>query len=294
MIVGLACGLVAGAGALAVALGAAAPNARLAGAIARLGEGRAPTGAIASMRADRWGRTALTVAGRGLASSPRTAADLLVVDRSEERHAFDKLLLAVALPGFVLVTWGALGTFATGLPLPLLSAAIAVAAVAGFALPDLMLRREADARRREFGHALSAYLDLVSVVVAGGGGIETALEDAAGCGDHWTFDTLRSALHAARLTGRTPWQAFDEIGARLDLVELRELSAAVSLAGEQGARIRESLAARAESLRAHRLAAVEAEAQSATEKMSLPVVLMLFGFVAFVMYPALQFVLEGL
>ena len=42
--------------------------------------------------------------------------------------------------------------------------------------------------------ALSSYLDLVDVVLAGGAGIETALEAAAEAGDGWAFAEIRGAL----------------------------------------------------------------------------------------------------
>ena len=42
------------------------------------------------------------------------------------------------------------------------------------------------------------------------------------------------------------------------------------------------------------LADVEAAAQSASERMSLPVILLLFGFVLFIGYPAIARVLEGI
>ena len=68
----------------------------------------------------------------------------------------------------------------------------------------------------------------------------------------------------------------------------------VGLAGTEGARVRESLAAKAASLRSHELSQAEAEAQSASERMSLPVVLLFLGFLVFVGYPALDRIVTGL
>jgi hypothetical protein len=47
-------------------------------------------------------------------------------------------------------------------------------------------------------------------------------------------------------------------------------------------------------MRQRSLADVEAAAQSASERMSLPVVLLMLGFIAFLGFPALQQVLQGL
>ena len=93
-------------------------------------------------------------------------------------------------------------------------------AVGGFVLPDALLRDEAERRRRAFRHALSAYLDLVNVLLAGGGGIETALHAAADAGDGWGFAAIRQALDRARLTNRTPWDTFGQLGDELGVDEL--------------------------------------------------------------------------
>jgi Flp pilus assembly protein TadB len=80
---------------------------------------------------------------------------------------------------------------------------------------------------------------------------------------------------------------FAELGERLEVSELTELAASVSLAGTHGARIRASLAAKADALRGHQQAEVEAEAEAATERMTIPVAVLLFGFLVFIAYPAL-------
>lgn len=71
-------------------------------------------------------------------------------------------------------------------------------------------------------------------------------------------------------------------------VLLAELAASVELAGSQGARIRASLAAKADSLRGHQVAETEAAAEAATERMTIPVAVLLFGFLVFIAYPAVQ------
>jgi Flp pilus assembly protein TadB len=165
--------------------------------------------------------------------------------------------------------------------------------VGGFFVPELGVRAEAAARRRDFRHALGSYLDLVVVALAAGGGVEGALEDAAEVGDGWAFAQLRSALAAARVRRETPWAALGRLGAELGVHELVELSASAGLAGTEGAKVRASLVAKAESLRAHQLAEAEASALAATERMSLPVVLLFAGFLIFIGFPAMARVLNG-
>jgi hypothetical protein len=132
------------------------------------------------------------------------------------------------------------------------------------------------------------------VALAGGGGVETALADAASVGSGWAFASLRRALEEARLARQTPWVALGRLGQELGVDELSELAASVALAGTEGAKVRASLAAKSASLRTHELAEAETADQAATERMSLPVVLLFAGFLLFLGYPAVEKVLTGL
>jgi len=181
---------------------------------------------------------------------------LRLADRTAGQHALDKLVGAAGgLLGMAMVGTG-LALTDIGPPPVVVAVAAAAASVGGFFLPELTLRERADSRRRAFRHALSSYLDLVNVILAGGGGIETSLHAAADAGDGWAFAAIRQALDRARLTNRSPWATFSDLGAELGIEELRELAASVELAGSQGARIRASLAAKADSLRGHQITTV--------------------------------------
>jgi Flp pilus assembly protein TadB len=164
----------------------------------------------------------------------------------------------------------------------------------GFLLPVLQLRSKAADRRRTFRHALSAFLDVVSISLAGGRGVDSALHDAAESGHGWAFDELRRSLLEARLQGETPWTGLARLGQDLAIPELGELAASASLAGTEGARVRTSLAAKARSLRLRGLTEIEAAAQSASERMSFPIVVLMVGFIVFIAYPAVDRVLTGL
>ena len=218
----------------------------------------------------------------------RYRRDLELVGRTPERHALDKVLGGIAgllvpnLVGIALVTLG------IGPPLGLVAVLSFASAGLGFVMPDLLLRDEAEKRRRAFRHALSSYLDLVNVLLAGGAGIETALYAAADAGDGWGYQTIRNALRRARLTGQSPWDTFADLANDLGINELAELAANVSLAGSHGARIRASLAAKADTLRGHQVAETESAAEAATERMTVPVAVLLLGFLLFIAYPAVS------
>ena len=117
--------------------------------------------------------------------------------------------------------------------------------------------------------------------------VRPAQHAAADAGDGWGYRTIRSELRRARLTGQSPWDTFAGLADRLGVTELAELAASVSLAGSHGARIRASLAAKADTLRGHQIAETEAAAEAATERMTVPVAVLLFGFLVFIAYPAI-------
>ena len=300
MIASLLCGAGVGAGLFLIIRGLFPPRPTLADALAQLRRypepapvvGAAGAGGFAA-RAGRPVADALGRAGAGWLVPTRARRDLAILGRSPERHLAEKVTLT--LVGLLLVpavaTLLALGGASLPVVVPLWASLILAAA--GFALPDLGIHTEAAHRRRDFRHALSSFLDLVVVSLAGGGGVETALADAAGVGSGWAFASLRRALDRARLARETPWAALGHLGHELGIADLSELAASVALAGTEGAKVRASLAAKAASLRTHELADAESTDQATTERMSLPVVLLFAGFLVFLGYPAVEKVING-
>ncbi len=224
----------------------------------------------------------------------RVRRDLAVLERPTEVHLAEKAALGIF--GIVLIPCASLVLSLGGVRLPIIAPIWGALLVGGalFFLPDLIVHHDAATRRRDFRHALGAFLDLVVIDLAGGGGVETALDDAVSVGDSWAFSRLRRAIDEARLSREPPWDALGRLGAELGIDELGELAASVALAGTEGAKVRSSLAAKATSIRAHELAEAEAEDQATTEKMSLPVVLLFAGFLLFVGFAAVEHVLAGL
>lgn len=224
------------------------------------------------------------------AGLPRTSlhADLRITATDPEQLLTGKAagavvgLLTPPLLAGVLTATGV----AVGIEIPVLGA-VGFAAV-GFLLPDITLRREAHRQRHDARHALSAYLDLVVISLAGGAGVEAALTDAARIGDGPLFTRLRDALDTARLTRTSSWDALDHLGTQIALPDLTELAATTTLAGTEGARVRASLAARAQTLRTRLLTDTEAASKAATERLGLPWGLLLLGFLVLLGYPALQ------
>jgi tight adherence protein C len=224
----------------------------------------------------------------------RLSRDLAVIGRPVATHLAEKATLAIAglLAPVLLQLLLTVADLSLGIELPIVAGL--VLAVTGFVLPDLKARSDAAKLRAGFRHALSAYLDLVWITLAGGAGVDSALNDSVAIGRGWAFEQIRRALDTARLTRSTPWATLRQLGEELDVTELAELAASVSLAGTEGAKVRTSLAAKAGALRTHQITDAEGDATAATERMSLPVMLLFLGFLAFIAYPALTQVLSGL
>jgi tight adherence protein C len=224
----------------------------------------------------------------------RLLRDLAIIGRPESVHLAQQAACGVAgllapLLAQLLLT---VGNLSLGITPPLIAAL--VFATLGFLLSDWRVRVQAKQLRVGFRHALSAYLDLVGITLAGGAGVDSALRDAVAVGQGWAFVQIRRALDTARLTRTTPWTTLRQLGDELGVSELAELAASVSLAGTEGAKVRASLAAKAAALRTHQITDAEAEAQAATERMSLPVMVLFLGFLIFIGFPALTQVLNGL
>ncbi|MFI6576152.1 type II secretion system F family protein [Nocardiopsis sp. NPDC050513] len=225
---------------------------------------------------------------------PRTRRNLVVCERDATSYLAEKstgLVLALTVPPFLGAILALVGVT--------LSMALAVPGWVLFALvfwfaPDLSLRDEADKRRERMRHTLAGFADLVVVSLAGGAGVNGALSDASSASDGWAMIRIREALRDASLRREPPWTALRGLGERYDTPEFDELAASLQLAGADGARIRSSLAAKAKTLRTQFLSELDADAQSDTERMSLPVVLLFGGFLIMLGYPALSHVLFSL
>jgi Flp pilus assembly protein TadB len=240
-----------------------------------------------SLRMRRMGsglRRALDARGIQLPVSVR--ADLGIAGRSLETHLATSLV--GALVGFVVpvVMLLPVSVVTGSLPgvvpvwLSLLGAAV------GALLPTAQLRGVAADRRRDFRHVVSSFLDLVAMNLAGGRGVPEALSSAAGISDGWAFVRIRDTLETARLQGITPWAALGELGEEVSIDELRDLSAALALVAEDGAKVRDSLVARAVSMRRRELADTEGRAQARSQSMLMAQMLLCVGFLLFLTYPA--------
>ena len=301
MIPAAAAGAGAGLGLLLLALALFPPRITLAASLARLdAAARTPrrtaapnaTGsAIKRLLVRHAGQPlSVTFSHRGWLSA-RARSDLAVV--GQEPAAFFAVKTACAVAGLAVGPLLAGLLALAGLGVTVLLPAWVALLFAGllFTIPDMAVRRRAHDRRRDFRAAVGSYLDLVAMKMASGAGLSEALRDAASIGGDGPFARIRGALEDARTDGLTPAAALGQLGDELNLPDLRELSAGLSLVAASGAQAEESLRAKAASLRERELSAAAGDANARSQSMLVAQVVLALGFLVFIGYPALVKVL---
>jgi Flp pilus assembly protein TadB len=216
---------------------------------------------------------------------PVPSADLALLGQDRAAWLASKVtcgLLGLAAP-VLLTTVLALGGYPVSWPIPL--GAALLAGVALFFAPDLVTRVNAAEKRYDFRHALSSYLDLVGLERGAGAGPTEALEAAAKIGGGWAFQRIEAALDGARRVGAAPWTALASLAAETGVTELADLADIAEVAGQEGARILDTLAARAASMRAQALSADRAKAGSRSTTMVVPIALLAAGFLVLLVFP---------
>lgn len=223
----------------------------------------------------------------------RIAADLRVVGMSAEQLAGQKVgygLLGVAFPavlGSLLALAGVRAPF--GVPVGI-SLALGGAL---FWLPDTVVSRNAATERESLRRATGAYIDLVALERLADGGPTEALHRAAAISDSAQFAAIRDALVRAELSGRPAWAGLRDLAERTAVVELADLADIMSVAGRDGAAVYTTLRARAASLRTQLLTGQIADANSASERMVIPLSALGLCFMALIAYPAFIRILFG-
>jgi Flp pilus assembly protein TadB len=222
---------------------------------------------------------------------PRLAArvgpDLAVTGTAAETVAVKAAGYAVAMGVMAPLLAVAAGTahVHVGFEVPLLG--VLVLGAGGVTLPFLDLHTAAERRRRHFCHSLATYASLVSMAMAGSMGWASALEAAASVSTtDWAMDEIGQSLLWSQTYHRPPWEGLDRLASRFGLPDLADLARSMAQAGE-GARIRDTLAAKATTLRLAESTALEHDAQAVTQKMLLPGVLLMVGYATLIFYPAL-------
>ncbi len=220
-------------------------------------------------------------------NSDGVSSDLAVTEMTSTQWALSRLTWA-GLGGapsvivLLFITSGLWSVVPTAVAVLLLPPGL----IAGWLYAVVALHGEANEARRTVRHTTAAYLEFVTILMAGGAGPESAMFDAAEIGHGPSFRHIRSAIATSRMRREDPWIGLGRVGRDLGVVELVELEATMRLAAG-GAKVKSSLTAKAASIREKDLAHLESAAQARSESMILPVMLMFAGFIVLLGYPAL-------
>lgn len=222
---------------------------------------------------------------------PKMVRTLAAAGTSVEDYRAEKAA-ATGLGLFLgLVLLAARGVLPQSLPVELL----ALLVLAGCVLaPDTAARSAAAKQRAELRVTTSALADLVVMALAAGAGATGALTTALQHGTGTAPERIRKTVHTATVRHRPPWEGLEVLAAESGVRELSELAASLRLGGASGARTRISLTTKATSLRARQLAEAESVALAATERMALPTMGLVSGFLLLIVYAALVHVMAGL
>lgn len=159
--------------------------------------------------------------------------------------------------------------------------------LAGFFMPDIMLRRKSDARRVHLRQDMARFADLLALSVSAGMGLEAAIEVASNSSSGPFFDEFRTYLREARLDGRVPSSAVARMGSELGLSEAEPLAAVLASAESHGVSVMQVLRTHAASLREKRRLELVEAGQRAEIRMRLVIgLLILPAFFIVIMYPA--------
>ncbi|MFD8494887.1 type II secretion system F family protein [Amycolatopsis sp. NPDC059657] len=219
-------------------------------------------------------------------------AELDLVGISPGRYLLRRLTWAGIGGGLVALCWLTLVMTGAAVPAELAAFGVLGGSMAGIVVPALALREEVAAVREEFRRGLAVYLDLVAQERATGRAPAQALREASGISDSRVFRRIRATLGHAVHSGITPWVALTELGDRVGVPELADLAAIMSSASD-GAAVYTSLTAQAKSLRQAALSADRAEANARSERLDLPVTVLLIGFLILLLYPTVSRLLIG-
>ncbi|HUJ07866.1 MAG TPA: type II secretion system F family protein [Streptosporangiaceae bacterium] len=216
---------------------------------------------------------------------PVPAADLALLGKEREQWMVSKVVWGLAGLGAVPLFGLALAMVGYRFPWVAPAFVSLLAGVGLFFAPDLVIKVNAAEKRADFRHALTSYLDLVALERGAGAGPTDSLEAAAQIGGGWAFARIAMALDAARKASRPPWEGLASLAAETGVTELADLAEIAEVAGHEGARILQTLAARAESMRNEALAATKAKAGSRSTTMVVPIAVLGMGFLILLIFP---------
>ncbi|WP_338600510.1 type II secretion system F family protein [Saccharopolyspora sp. SCSIO 74807] len=210
-------------------------------------------------------------------------ADLDLLELAPEQY-LARRLRAAALGLAAGAVLGVLGFVAEVLPAAVAVLCALAGAATGGMLPYVQVRDAAKQRRDAYRRVLAVYLDLVAQERSAGRAATPALREAAEVSDHPLLVRIRATVTRAHRLGHTPWDALRDLGTRLRVPELVDVADLADTAAD-GAAIATSLHTKATSLRQAALSDDTTTANARSEKLTIPVALLMLAFLGLLLYP---------
>jgi tight adherence protein C len=187
----------------------------------------------------------------------------------------DRLIVRKALGAISGVLWVPAILFGAHLSGLLAIFGIAVMWGGSFMLPELMVDRAVESRKKEIARSLTDMLDLLVISVEAGLGFDQALDRTAQSMEGPLADECRRLLHEVRI-GASRSDALRAMDERTNVPELSSFILALLQADTFGVSISRILRSQAEEMRVHRRLAAQELAQKAPVKMLFPLVICIF------------------
>jgi len=255
------------------------PQPKLSAVLERMGETTGPN----SEGLDGTSRVQLRMASfarRNLSWAPRLwdEKDKKLVRINETNVLAQKVTFALlGLLGIL-----ALGlVFSRALPFTVPAIAAPIIAVLMWFLPDLEIRDNAKAARREFARAMPLYLDLLAVERESGRPPGMALSTAARVPQATPFEMITEVLTMSTVTGEQPWDALSRLSEEIGVPELGQAADHVASAGTEGAAVAQSLRKSAKAMRQAQLSEdhKSANGKSSSHSTLLMAIVMIYVFI---------------
>lgn len=195
-------------------------------------------------------------------------------------------LIGFFLPALMLALLQVINVVDLGFFIPAALSMLSALAVI-FAMHSDAMARSAEIKI-DLRYQLGAYLDMVTMLLAGNSGYEGALDQAARAGDGMLFRELRRRMREVGTSGRSLVGALSLVAADYGVVELEQVAATATLSAAEGAPVARSLTAKCSTLRSTLAAEQEAAARVRNDKVTPPLVGMALLFMALIIYPALN------
>lgn len=214
---------------------------------------------------------------------------LRLIGRTVPTHVGLLILAAVGGligPALVVAMLSTIGLLSISVVVPIGLALLGIVVAPCTVHSDAISR--SDDVRIDVRHQLSAYLDMVTMLLAGNTGHEGALEQAARAGDGVLFTELRRRMREVGTTGNSLVGALAIVGEDFGVIELTQVAAAAQLSAAEGAPVARTLTAKCSTLRSTLAADEEANARVRNDKVTPPLVGMAVLFMALIIYPALN------